>query len=151
MLFRSCLGTPRFLGAAGAGQSCKAANQITIATCMIGLCEGLLFAHASGLDLDEYLTAIRSGAAGSRSLELYAPRLRKGDMKPGFLVKHFIKDLRIALDECSRLSLALPGLALAQQLYTALAAHGDEELGTQALIRLLERLNNTQLPTASEA
>ena len=144
-----CLGTPHFLGPAGAGQSCKAANQITIATTMIGLCEGLLFAHASGLNLDAYLTAIRGGAAGSRSLELYAPRLRKGDMAPGFLVKHFIKDLRIALDECNRMRLALPGLALAQQLYTALAAHGDEELGTQALVRVLERLNNVKLPVTS--
>ena len=136
-------------GPAGAGQSCKAANQVTIATTMIGLCEGLLFAHASGLDLDAYLTAIRGGAAGSRSLELYAPRLRKGDLAPGFLVKHFIKDLRIALDECNRMRLALPGLALAQQLYTALAAQGDEELGTQALVRVLERLNNVKLPVTS--
>ena len=144
-----CLGTPHYLGPAGAGQSCKAANQVTIATTMVGLCEGLLFAHASGLDLDAYLTAIRGGAAGSRSLELYAPRLRKGDMAPGFLVKHFIKDLRIALDECNRMRLALPGLALAQQLYTALAAQGDEELGTQALIRVLERLNSTKLPVTN--
>jgi 3-hydroxyisobutyrate dehydrogenase-like beta-hydroxyacid dehydrogenase len=118
---------------------------------MLGLCEGLVFAHASGLDLDSYLAAIRGGAAGSRSLELYAPRLRKGDHQPGFLVKHFLKDLRIALDECNRMRLALPGLALAQQLYAALAAHGDEELGTQALVLTLERLNNLKLPTKSEA
>jgi 3-hydroxyisobutyrate dehydrogenase-like beta-hydroxyacid dehydrogenase len=125
--------------------------QVTIASTMVGLCEGLVFAHASGLDLDAYLAAIRGGAAGSRSLELYAPRLRKGDMQPGFMVKHFLKDLRIALDEASRLRLALPGLAIAQQLYTALAANGDEELGTQALVLALERLNNLKLPTTSEA
>jgi len=143
------LGVPHYLGPAGAGQSCKAANQITIASTMVGLCEGLLFAHASGLDLDVYLNAIRGGAAGSRSLELYAPRLRKGDMQPGFLVKHFLKDLRIALDEAARMRLALPGLALAQQLYTTLAAHGEEELGTQALMLALERLNNVKLPTTA--
>jgi 3-hydroxyisobutyrate dehydrogenase len=106
-----------------------------------------MFAHASGLDLDAYLAAIRGGAAGSKSLELYAPRLRTADHAPGFYVKHFIKDLGIALDECRRMRLALPGLALAHQLYTALAAHGDGELGTQALVRVLERLNNIQLPT----
>jgi 3-hydroxyisobutyrate dehydrogenase len=162
-----CLGTPHFMGAAGAGQSTKAANQIAICTtsacrltlriacssrvqsprAVIGLVESLLFAHASGLDPDRFLTAIRGGAAGSRSLELYAPRLRSGDMAPGFFVKHFIKDLGVALDECRRLKLALPGLALAHQLYTALAAQGDEELGTQALIRVLERLNNVTVPT----
>jgi 3-hydroxyisobutyrate dehydrogenase-like beta-hydroxyacid dehydrogenase len=144
------LGTPHYLGPAGAGQHCKAGNQIVIASTMVGLCEGLVYAHAAGLDLDAYLTAIRGGAAGSRSLELYAPRLRKGDMQPGFLVKHFLKDLRIALDECNRMRLALPGLALAQQLYAALAAHGDEELGTQALVLTLERMNNIKLPTTSE-
>lgn len=109
----------------------------------------MLFAHASGLDLDAYLAAIRGGAAGSRSLELYASRLRANDHAPGFKVAHFLKDLGIALDECRRLRLALPGLALAHQLYTSLEAHAEEELGTQALVRVLERLNNTMLPTTA--
>lgn len=54
---------------------------------MVGLCEGLLFAHAAGLDVDAWLGAVRGGAAGSRSLELYAPRLRGRDFEPGFFVK----------------------------------------------------------------
>ena len=80
-------GTPILMGGPGAGQLTKAANQVTIASCMVGVVEGLLFAHEAGLDLEVYLGAIRNGAAASRSLELYAPRLLKGDLNPGFLVK----------------------------------------------------------------
>eukprot|EP00475_Leptophrys_vorax_P034926 TRINITY_DN57085_c0_g1_i1.p1 TRINITY_DN57085_c0_g1~~TRINITY_DN57085_c0_g1_i1.p1 ORF type:complete len:139 (-),score=6.16 TRINITY_DN57085_c0_g1_i1:112-504(-) len=122
------------------------ANQVTIASTMVGLVEGLLFAHKAGLDLDTYLGAIRGGAAGSRSLDLYAPRILNRDMAPGFFVKHFVKDLGIALEECQAMGLALPGLALAQQLYVSLQAHGNGDLGTQALVLAMERLNNVQLP-----
>lgn len=140
------MGKVTHLGGPGAGQSCKIANQVTIATTMIGLVEGLLYAHAAGLDLEQYLAAIRGGAAGSKSLELYSGRILKGDMAPGFMTKHFIKDLGIAIRECQNMNLSLPGLALAQQLYVSLAAAGESECGTQALVRALERLNNVTLP-----
>lgn len=130
----------------GTGQHCKMANQITIATSMLGMCEGLVYAHAAGLDLESYLAAIVDGGAGSFSVRSYAPRILKGDMKPGFYVEHFVKDLGIALQACKQMKVSLPGLALAQQLYVSLSAHGDERLGTQALIKTLERLNGRELP-----
>lgn len=138
--------TVTYFGAAGSGQHCKMANQITIASSMLGMCEGLLYAHKAGLDLEAYLAAIRGGGAGSFSIESYAPRVLGRDMAPGFYVRHFVKDLGIALGECQRLSISLPGLALAQQLYVALCAVGEADLGTQALIKSLERLNGVELP-----
>jgi 3-hydroxyisobutyrate dehydrogenase len=133
--------TVTYCGPPGRGQHCKLGNQITIASTMIGMCEGMVYAHASGLDLPTYLLAISGGGAGCKSLDLYAPRILKQDMKPGFFVEHFVKDLGMALNSCQQLGISLPGLALASQLYNSLAAHGEQRLGTQALIKVLERLN----------
>lgn len=112
---------------------------------MVGLCEGLIYAHKAGLDLENYLTAISTGAAGSKSLDLYGTRILKRDFEAGFYVNHFVKDLGICLRECQSMGLSLPGLALAQQLYVSLQAHGEGDLGTQALILALERLNNVSI------
>lgn len=136
----------KLFGGPGAGQHCKMANQIGIATSMLGMCEGLMYAHVAGLDLETYLAAIAGGGAGSFSVQSYAPRILKGDMQPGFYVEHFVKDLGIALEACKQLKISLPGLALAQQLYVSLTACGDGRLGTQALIKTLERLNGKELP-----
>lgn len=129
------------LGGAGSGQHTKMVNQILIATNMIGVCEGLLYASKAGLDPLEVIEALGSGAAGSWSVENLAPRMLKRDFKPGFLVEHFIKDMEIALEEAARMDLALPGLALAHQLYLAVRAQGHGRDGTQALLRALETLN----------
>lgn len=142
----NCLGKVHYMGGPGKGQFCKLANQITIASTMVGLCEGLVYAHKAGLDLNSYLSAISTGAAGSKSLELYGGRILKRDLEAGFYVNHFVKDLGICLRECQNMGMALPGLALAQQLYVSLQAHGEGDLGTQALILALERLNNASLP-----
>lgn len=139
-----------YFGGPGAGQHCKMANQVGIATSMLGMCEGLVYAHAAGLDLENYLAAIAGGGAGSFSVQSYAPRILTGDMEPGFYVEHFVKDLGIALNACQQLKISLPGLALAQQLYVSLMACGDGRLGTQALIRTLERMNGKELPKKSE-
>lgn len=95
-------------------------NQILIATNMIGVCEALIYAHKSGLDVNRALEAVSAGAANSWSLANLAPRIIKRDFAPGFFVAHFVKDLGIALAEARRMKLSLPGLALAQQLYVAL-------------------------------
>jgi 3-hydroxyisobutyrate dehydrogenase len=129
-------------GEAGAGQHTKMVNQILIATGIIGVCEALLYAYKAGLDLETVLAAVSSGAAGSWSLTNYAPRMLKGDFEPGFLVEHFIKDMEIALGEARRLDLALPGLALAHELYLALRAQGGGRQGTQALVLALARLSD---------
>jgi len=129
-------------GDAGAGQHTKMVNQILIATGMIGVCEALLYAYRAGLDLEEVLASVGGGAAGSWSLTNYAPRMLKGDFEPGFFVEHFIKDMEIALAEARRFDLALPGLALAHELYLALRAQGGGRKGTQALILALARLSD---------
>ncbi|XP_071716846.1 probable 3-hydroxyisobutyrate dehydrogenase-like 1, mitochondrial [Rutidosis leptorrhynchoides] len=139
------LGKVNYMGGSGKGQFAKLANQITIASTMVGLIEGLIYAHKAGLDLSLYLNAISTGAAGSKSLELYGQRILKRDFEAGFYVNHFVKDLGICLKECEKMGIALPGLALAQQLYVSLKAYGEGDLGTQALILSLERLNNISL------
>lgn len=120
-------------GGPGAGQHCKMANQIAIAASMFGLAECLAYAKAAGLDPARVIETLSGGSAQSWSLENYGPRVLAGDFAPGFYVKHFVKDLRIAIAEAEGLRLALPGLALAKRLYEELAVGGGSELGTQAL------------------
>ena len=129
-------------GGPGAGQHTKMCNQIVIAGTMIGVCESLVYARQAGLDPEQMLKSIRSGAAGCWSLENLAPRVLKGDFEPGFIVEHFIKDMGIALNEAQRMGLAMPGLALVHQLYLALQAQGHGRRGTQALVLALERISN---------
>jgi len=132
-------------GGAGAGQHAKLCNQIVIAGTMIGVCESLLYGYKAGLDLETMLRSVRSGAAACWTLDNTAPRILQRNFDPGFFVEHFIKDMAIALDEARRLSIALPGLALANQLYLAVKAQGHGKLGTQALILALEQLSQTQV------
>ncbi|XP_019424157.1 PREDICTED: probable 3-hydroxyisobutyrate dehydrogenase-like 1, mitochondrial [Lupinus angustifolius] len=147
----SLLGKVNYMGGSGKGQFAKLANQITIASTMVGLVEGMVYAHKAGLDVGLWLDAISTGAAGSKSLDLYGQRILKRDLDPGFYVNHFVKDLGICLKECQNMGIALPGLALAQQLYVSLKAHGEGNLGTQALILVLERLNNVSLAPAASS
>lgn len=128
-------------GGPGAGQHTKMVNQTLIATNMIGVCEGLLYAYKAGLDLETVMESVASGAAGSWSLSNYGPRMMANDFDPGFFVEHFVKDMGIALDEAKRMNLSLPGLALAHQLYVALEAQGGSRNGTQALLLALARLS----------
>jgi len=125
-------------GGAGAGQHTKMSNQVAIASGMMAICEAMAYAKKSGLDPETVLKSIGSGAAGSWSLTNLAPRILKGDYAPGFFVKHFLKDMRIAIESAESMKLELPGLALAKQLYDRLAASGGENDGTQALFKLYE-------------
>ena len=128
-------------GGPGAGQHTKMANQILIATNMIGVCESLLYSYRAGLDLPTVLQSVSPGAAGSWSLSNLGPRIIANNFDPGFYVEHFIKDMGIALNEAKRMGLALPGLALAHQLYVALAAQGHSRDGTHALELALASLS----------
>jgi 3-hydroxyisobutyrate dehydrogenase len=128
-------------GGPGAGQHTKMVNQVLVAANMIAVCEALLYAYRAGLDLNTVLMSVASGAAGSRSLDIYAPRIIANDFAPGFYVEHFIKDMGIALAEAKRMGLALPGLALAQQLYWAVEAQGHGRDGTHALELALAALS----------
>jgi 3-hydroxyisobutyrate dehydrogenase len=134
------------LGGPGSGQHTKMVNQIAISSGMVAVCEALLYAHRSGLDPEKVLDTISQGAAGSWSLSNYGPRLLKGDLKPGFKIDHFIKDLGIALTEARRMNLSLPGLALAEQVYVAARAQGHGQDGTQALLVALAHLSAVDWP-----
>lgn len=130
------------VGGPGAGQHTKMVNQILIASGMIGVCEALLYAQEAGLDMAKAFQAVSGGAAGSWSLSNYGPRMLRGDFDPGFYVDHFVKDMGIALDEASAMKIAVPGLALARQLYVALQAQDGGRNGTQALLLALARLSD---------
>lgn len=125
-----------YQGEAGSGQHTKMCNQIAIAAGMIGVCEAIAYAESSGLDPANVLKSISTGAAGSWSLSNLAPRMLADDFEPGFFVKHFIKDMGIALEESGNMDLQTPGLKLAHDLYEKLAQSGEENSGTQALIKL---------------
>lgn len=126
-------------GAAGAGQHAKLANQITIASNMIGVCEAIVYAKKAGLDPVRVLDSITTGAAGSWSLSNLAPRMIKGDFSPGFFVKHFIKDMTIALESAQEMGIMTPGLSLSLDMYKELANMGESDSGTQALIKYFDR------------
>jgi 3-hydroxyisobutyrate dehydrogenase len=128
--------TVTYMGPAGAGQHTKMANQIAIAGTMLGVVEALAYAKGQGLDPELVHSAIAAGSAGSWSMSNLGPRILRGDLEPGFFVKHFVKDLRIALAEAQTAGLDLPGLELAKRLYERLAEEGGADLGTQALWRL---------------
>lgn len=127
-----------YQGPAGSGQHAKMSNQIAIASTMLGVCEALAYAKKAGLEPFTVLESIESGAAGSWSLSNLAPKMLKNDYEPGFYVKHFIKDLKIAIESAEEMGLRLPGLELARKLYDRLALEGLEDLGTQALFRIYE-------------
>lgn len=130
-----------YMGTAGKGQHTKMANQIHIATTMIGAVESLLYAYKAGLDLEEVIAAIGSGAAGSWTINNLGPRIIKRNFDPGFIIEHFIKDMGIALQEAKRMDLSLPGLALAHQFYVAARALGLGKNGTHALALVFEKMN----------
>ncbi|MED4226175.1 NAD(P)-dependent oxidoreductase [Neobacillus cucumis] len=124
-----------YQGKAGAGQHTKMSNQIAIASNMIGVCEAIIYAEKAGLNPENVLKSISTGAAGSWSLSNLAPRMLKGNFEPGFYIKHFIKDMKIALAEAERMDLPVPGLSLAKSLYEQLAEMGEENSGTHALYK----------------
>ena len=134
-LFRT-MGSAVHQGPAGFGQHAKLSNQIAIAGTILGVSEALGYALRAGLDGEKLLQSIARGAAGSALLLHAGPRMLAGDFAPGFYVKHFIKDLGLALESASELGLDARGTALVKELYDKLAAMGHADEGTQALFRL---------------
>ena len=125
----------RYMGAAGSGQHTKMANQIAIAGTLAGACEAVAYARAVGLDVDEMLSAISGGAAGSWQLSNNGPKSAHGDFAPGFFIKHFIKDMTLADGEARGRDVPLPVLEKVLAMFRALEAQGHGDEGTQALIR----------------
>lgn len=133
--------TIALMGGAGSGQHTKMANQILIAGTMIGVVESILYAQRAGMDAHQIIDVIGKGAASSWSINTLGRRIADGDFNPGFYIKHFVKDMGIALEEARRMRLSLPGLALVHQFYVAAMAMGWENLGTQGLYQVLAAMN----------
>ena len=122
-----------YFGEAGKGQYAKLANQIAIATTMISVAESFKFVKEVGLDLEDFFKTVSTGSGGSFSMTSYGPRILKNDFKPGFFVHHFIKDMRLALEECEKMNITLPGLEAAYKLYNELEEEVRNTNGTQAI------------------
>ncbi len=132
----SCMGTSiTYTGKAGNGQHTKMANQIAIAGIVSGVCEAIAYAKAVGLDPQNMLDCIGGGAAGSWQLANTAPRMLRGDFAPGFFVKHFLKDMTIALEEAEEAGVDLAVVKTVRAMYEDLAASGHADEGTQALLK----------------
>ena len=127
-----------YQGKAGCGQHCKLANQIMIAGTLSGVCEALTYAKAKGLDLQTVLDSVATGAAGSKQLDTFGPKILAGDYAPGFFLKHFVKDMKLALTEANMSNLNLDVLSQVLANYELLQAEGCGDLGTQALIKYYE-------------
>ena len=133
-------------GPAGSGQHTKMVNQILVGAGMIGVCESMLYALKSGLDLQTVLQSVSSGAAGSWALTNLGPRIIEGNFDPGFFVEHFVKDLNIACKEAANMGLKLRGLELVRDLYVALEQAGFGKYGTHALQKTLATDNHFDWP-----
>ncbi len=131
-----------YQGGSGCGQHAKLANQIMIAGTLSGVCEALTYAKAKGLDLQTVLDSVSTGAAGSKQLDTFGPKILAGDYAPGFFLKHFVKDMKLALTEANMSNLNLDVLSQVLANYELLQAEGCGDLGTQALIKYYEEEMN---------
>ena len=133
-----CMGkTVVHQGGPGSGQHTKMVNQILLAGNMIGFAESMAYAEAAGLDPAKVISSIKDGAAGSRALTDFGPKILKGDFTPGFYAKHYLKDLGIALDEARRMELKLPMLELVHGFYERICREGLNECGTHVLLAVM--------------
>ena len=133
------------VGPSGSGQLVKLCNQIAVAVTNLAMSEALIFAAKAGVNLERMHQAISGGAAGSWQLSNLAPRVFQRDFTPGFMVKLQQKDLRLVLQEADRLRLALPATSLVHNLFNALESMGAGNEGTQALVKVLERLAQVEV------
>ena len=137
------------VGDNGAGQTCKAANQIIVAMTIHAVGEALLFASKAGVDPARVRDALMGGFTGSRILELHGERMIKRTFDPGFRIKLHQKDLNLALSGARALGLSLPGTAQAQELFNACKGNGWDDLDHSALVRALETMADHEV-AASE-
>jgi len=139
LLFKAMGTTINYQGAAGFGQHAKMANQIMIAGTLSGLCEALAYSKAKGLDLQLLMDSVSGGAAGSKQLDLYAHRIIGGDYAPGFFLKHFNKDLALALEEAGQSGLSLDVLRKTLENAQTLEENGHGNDGSHVLMKFYER------------
>ena len=138
-VFRAMGTNITYFGPAGCGQHAKMANQIMIAGALSGVCEALAYAKAEGLDWNTLLGAVATGAAGSKQLDFQGRKILDGDFAPGFFMKHFVKDMKLAEEEADIAGLDLNVLRQALDNCQKLVDRGCGDLGTQALIKFYEK------------
>lgn len=126
-------------GKAGTGQHTKMANQIALGGAIAGVCEAMTYAKKVGLDVQTMLDSISKGAAGSWQMSNVAPKILEEDFRPGFFVKHYVKDMNIAIEEAKDVNLDLNVIEEVRTMYESLVEDGLGDLGTQALIRYYEK------------
>ena len=119
----------------GEKEDYEACMELMIAGALSGVCEAFSYAQAKGLDLNVLFDSVSTGAAGSKQLDAFGPKIIAGDYAPGFFMKHFIKDMKLALTEANMSGLSLEVLSLVLSNYEELAQEGLGDLGTQALIK----------------
>ncbi|MBQ9419022.1 MAG: NAD(P)-dependent oxidoreductase [Synergistaceae bacterium] len=137
-LFRAMGTNINYMGASGMGQHAKLANQIMIAGAIAGVCEGMTYAKSKGLDMSRFLRAVSTGGAGSKQLDTAAPKILDRDFTPGFSIKHFVKDMLLAIDEAKKEYLDLDVLVTVMSHYKKLESDGMAEKGVQSLIKYYE-------------
>jgi len=136
------------VGEAGAGQVTKAANQIVVAVTIAAVSEALLLAAKAGVDPAKVREALLGGFAQSRILDLHGKRMLQRNFAPGFKIKLHRKDMNIILNTARELGLALPASASVAELMNALIANGGAELDHSALVTVLEKLGNFEMPAS---
>ena len=124
-----------YLGPCGNGQYCKMCNQIAIAGALSGAVEAISYADRMGLDKNQVMEAISAGAAGSFQLSNVAAKAISGDFQPGFMMKHFVKDMGIADESALSHDLRLEILEHVKKMCASL---DDQNLGTQSLLKYYE-------------
>ncbi len=136
-----CMGKSiALMGPSGSGQHSKMANQISIASNIAGTVETLIYAKKAGLDLDKILELVGSGSAASWQFSNMGSRITSGDFEPGFYIKHFVKDMGIAIEESEKMGLNLEVLKLVKSFYDKAIELGYENLGTQGLYKVLDEI-----------
>lgn len=133
------------VGPNGSGQMVKLCNQILCAVNMLAVCESLSLAKKAGLDLEAMLNVVTAGAGGSWALENLGSKIIRGELEPAFMIKLIQKDLRLVLEAAQKHQLPIPATALANQFFTTLEATGEGNLGTQAMIKVYERMANFKM------
>lgn len=131
------------VGESGAGQTCKACNQIAVSINLLGVCEAIAMAKANGLDPAKMLEVVSAGAGGSWQISNLGPEILKGNFEPGFMIDYLLKDLNIVQQAARENKLPLTTLAHAEHLFRAASANGLGKKGTQAINQIIEQLANS--------
>jgi 2-hydroxy-3-oxopropionate reductase len=144
-VFQAMGKTITHVGAAGAGQVAKAANQIMVAAQMVAMGELLIFSQKAGVDPHKVVEAIKGGAAQCWTLDVKPPRLFSGNRLPGFKSRMMAKDLNIILETAREYGIPLPSAAVDAQLYNAMLQNDMGELDNSAVVGMIEELAGTKL------